>query len=234
MSEPTNRIALKQRREQAIALLGQRFAEDLIDEDELEQRLEAAANADTLEQLDALTIDLVDPNDRALVAGSVESTAAAHHPTTALVPAGQVKDHDRSVALFGEVKQTGAWTPPRILTTVTAFGDTDLDFREARLGPGVTEVELQTVLGDVDIIVPPGLPVEISCSSILASLKTDESIHHVEPGDGPRLRITGFAVLADVEVQQRLPGETKREAKKRKKQERKALKRAQKQRALSD
>ena len=237
MTEPTNRIALQRERDRAIALLSQRFAEDLIDEDELDTRLEQAQQAETLEQLRVLTVDLVDPDapadpGRALVPQSA-AVPAVGSPSVALARPDDVREHDRAVALFGEVKHTGKWTPPRILTSFTAFGETQLDLREAILAPGVTEIEVQAILGDVQIIVPPGLPVEIGCSAILASLSADDEVSPtVTDPAAPSVRVTGFAVLAEVSVTRRLPGESKRDAKKRKKAERKALKKARKQQAL--
>jgi hypothetical protein len=230
MDAPENRVLLRQERERAIALLTQRFTEDLLDADELEERMDRAQRAETLAALRALTADLVDPAAGAGGGAAMvpaRATSPAVRSAAALAPAGEVRDHARAVALFGEIKHTGRWTPPRILTSFTAFGNTELDFRDAQLGPGVTEIELQAFLGDVDIIVPPGLPVEVSCSAILASLASDDDLGQA-PVDAhtPRLRITGFALLADVEVRQRLPGETKKDAKRRKKAERKALKRA--------
>lgn len=240
MNEPDNRIALEQVRDRAVALLGQRFAEDLIDADELDERMEKAQTADSIAALRKLTEDLEDPNaptpervppgpgGLTPFAGPAPDAVAIREPTLALARPEDVREHQRSVTLFGETKQTGAWTPPRILTTVTAFGQTKLDFRDALLAPGVTEVELQTLFGEVEIILPPGLPVEVGCSAILASLETDDALALDAPSDpeAPRLRITGFAMFAEVGVYRRLPGESKREAKRRKKAERKAERKA--------
>lgn len=242
MPEPENRIALEQARDRAVALLGQRFAEDLIDADELDERMEKAQTAQTIDALRRLTADIEDPNapEPALVRTASGGLApfsgpppdpdalAPRAPSVALARVEEVRDYQRSVTLFGETSQTGAWTPPRILTTFTAFGETNLDFREARLAPGITEVELQTLFGEVNIILPPDLPVEVGCNAILASLNTDDELAR-ESGDpdGPRLRITGFAVFAEVNVHRRLPGESKRDAKRRKKAERKALRRSE-------
>jgi hypothetical protein len=243
MNEPDNRVALEQVRDRTVALLGQRFAEDLIDEDELDERMEQAQTANTIAALRKLTADLEDPNAPEPSFATHESGGLApfsgpapdgmdalgtQRPVVALARPEDVRDHQRSVTLFGESKQTGAWTPPRILTSFTAFGETKLDFREARLAPGVTEVELQTLFGEVEIILPPDLPVEVGCSAILASLSTDDQLATEAPHDpdAPRLRITGFAMFAEVGIYRRLPGESKREAKRRKKALRKAERKA--------
>jgi hypothetical protein len=230
MPDPENRVALERVRDRTVALLGQRFAEDILDADELDERMEKAQTADTIDALRGLTADLENPDETepafAPYAGAPPDPTSLDlgRPSVALARIEDVREHQRSVTLFGETKQTGAWTPPRILTSFTAFGETLLDFREARLAPGITEVELQTMFGEVEIILPPGLPVEIGCSAILASVNSDDALAP-EPSDpdAPRLRITGFAVFAEVNVHRRLPGESKREAKRRKKAERKAL-----------
>ena len=75
------------------------------------------------------------------------------------------------------------------------MGGHSLDFREAMHGPGVTEVSVFAFMGGAEIIVPPEMAVEVS----------------------------GFAMMGGVDVTARLPGETGRQAKKRRKLERKGL-----------
>jgi predicted membrane protein len=40
------------------------------------------------------------------------------------------------------------------------MGGSELDFREAVMGPGVTELQIFAVCGGVEVVVPPGLNVE--------------------------------------------------------------------------
>ena len=92
---------------------------------------------------------------------------------------------------------------------VAIMGGTELDFREAQLGPGVTNVQVFTIMGGVDIIVPPGLNVESHGIGIMGGFdhRTD-----IAPGDpnAPTLRITGVACMGGVDITVRHPGERAR------------------------
>jgi hypothetical protein len=224
MAHPPIGTVLEREREATIRRLGDGFAADAIGEDELERRLELAERADSVAALHALTADLGDFADPGpLVAPGSPPTALARRPSA---DEDDVTLHDRRIAILSDQKQTGVWTPPRVLTSFTLFGATELDFRQAALAPGMTEIELHAFLGDVEIVVPPGLPVEVACASVLASITVDPDVGAPTSASSVRLRVTGMAVLADVKVQQRLAGESAKDAKRRRKAERKALKAA--------
>jgi len=222
MNEPTNLVALRDARQDAEQLLSQRYAEDLIDARELERRLDKVEGAETLAEIEEVTCDLVDPaeRDQALVPAS----------QTALADPAQVPAQRRKMAIFGEVKQAGTWLPARSNQAIAIFGSNQLDFRGAQLGPGVTTVEVQAIFGEVKILVPPGLPVEVEVSPILGEVKQDDCIAPPQGSpETPQLRVSGVAVFGSVEVREREPGESARDARRRRKAERKQLKAAQKQ-----
>ena len=58
MTEPTNLVALRARRQRAIALISERYAEGLLDDDEVDRRLDLAERATDLAQLDTLFASL--------------------------------------------------------------------------------------------------------------------------------------------------------------------------------
>ena len=229
----TNLVALRDEREKAIELISERFSEDIIDGDEMERRLELVHAATTLEDLAEVTDDLRSPKKKA-------------EPETALVPArrgpnalarsDEVADETRTVTILGEARRDGRWVPARRTRVLNVLGETTLDFREARLGPGVTTVQVKVVLGNLKVIVPPGLDVAIECPAILSSIKRDESIGSFEPAaaDDPSLRVQGSVILGELRIEERLPGESPREARKRRKRERKELAGKQRQRRLGD
>ena len=100
-----------------------------------------------------------------------------------------------------------------------------MDFREALLPPGETEVWIFTAMGGAEIIVPPGLPVECDGMAILGGWEHREDAAMSQDPDAPILRVRGLALLGGVEVTTRFPGETNREAKRRRRFERKEKKR---------
>ncbi len=112
-------------------------------------------------------------------------------------------------------ERKGEWTPPRRLYTVVVMGGADLDFREARMPPGVTEVYVGTLMGGVDILVPPGLAVETHGFGFMGAVEGVDQAGVDRDPDAPHLVIKGFACMGAVEVAIRLPGESARDARRR-------------------
>ena len=116
---------------------------------------------------------------------------------------------------------------PRRWRVVATFGGAQLDLREARFPTGVIDLEVRAVFGGVQIIVPPGLAVEVHGTAIMGGFQNvNRAPAHPDP-DAPLLRIRGLAFMGGVEITMRLPGESERQAHRRRKvesrQERRAL-----------
>lgn len=206
-------VALRDRRDQVIARLSDGFAHDLFDDDELGRRLDLAHAARTVADLDALVADL-----------------GASVPSTALVPVGAQaitdpnRPPDRRLRVwFSGVERKGAWLVPQTLRLGVAFGSAELDFREASLGAGVTTIDVGVTFGSLEIKVPPHLAIDVDVSSVFGSV---EQVHRAafDPDPTrPMLRIVGSVRFGSLEIETRLPGETRRQARKREKREQKQL-----------
>jgi hypothetical protein len=206
-------VPLKREREQTVKLLIDHYAADNLTVEEFESRLDSAYTAASREALDALLVGL--PALR-----SNDDTAVAH-PPIATVPADQVRNFNVQIAIMGGSERKGAWTPPRKTYTLALMGGAGLDFREARMPPGETEVNVLAMMGGVEIIVPPGLAVETHGFGLMGGFEAlDQAGYSSEP-DAPRLLIRGMAVMGGVEVTVRLPGESAKEARQRRRLERK-------------
>jgi hypothetical protein len=213
-------VSLRDARERAIALLSDRFAHDRLELDEFDRRLTLAHRAGSLAEIDALTTDLTLPDDADANATAALVPAPA---TTAIVPAASARAEQSLTAVFGGVVRQGQWTAPRLLKVTTVCGGAMLDFREARLPEGVTEVKVFALMGGVQIIVPPGLSVEIGGTAVMGGFDhLERSPPTPDPGR-PVLRVEGFAMMGGVSVETRLPGEDERGAHRRRRRERKAL-----------
>lgn len=202
---------LEKERQAIIEQLSSAYAVDALELDELERRVEQAEQADSVEALVPLVADL-------------SPASASASGSTALVPTADAPDRRSLVTVFGSVSRDRSWTVPRRLKVISVFGGTDLDFRKARLGPGTTEVKVISVMAGVRVVVPPGLPVEVEGVGILGAFDEHRVEGEGQEGSPCRLRITGAAILSGVEVEDRLPGETGKQARRRRKQARRALK----------
>ena len=88
------------------------------------------------------------------------------------------------------------------------MGGVDLDFREARMGPGVIELSVFAIIGGVTIIVPPDLQVESDGIGIMGGFECSEEVRAGHDPDAPILKINGLAMMGGVDVKVREPGET--------------------------
>jgi hypothetical protein len=211
-----NRLALSRAqaaRETVIGALQEHFAHDALDVEEFERRVTLAHTSESREAILALLDDLPPLPD-----------APGRAAKTALVPAAEVRPAQTLRALMSSTERRGPWLVPRTVRVRATMSSTVLDFREARLPAGAVDVELRAVMSSVEIIVPPGLAVEMEGTAIMGSFEhLDRAPAHPDP-DAPLLRVHGLAFMGSVEIKMRLPGETERDAYRRLKQERRERK----------
>ncbi len=211
-------VALRDERAQTIAVLGDAFAADLFDVDEYESRVALAEDATTCEALVVLRQDLVVAED----VSEVPSTALARQSRSEQEALIRAQPNAKwAVAIMGSVERKGPWRVPKKLRVSAIMGGAKLDFREALLAPGVSEVKVLACMGGVDIIVPPDVEVECDGIGIMGSFESGEPSNHSSDPNRPILRIAGLAVMGSVDLQVRLSGESARQARKRRKRERK-------------
>jgi hypothetical protein len=195
-------MSLDLEREQTIQLLCRQFALDHLTTQELESRLDAAYRAQTPGELHALTAGLPPL--------PLTSPGGAAIPLP-YAPAGQ----QRVFSVFGSVKKRGDWEPAEHVRALSLFGELVMDFREARLRPGMTTIEVFAAFGTARIIVPPGLHVECDGSAILGEFSQKTFLSADPTVEAPTLRIVGTAVMGQVQVRMRLPDESAFQALKR-------------------
>ncbi len=211
-------IAIRDRREQVIARISDCYAADVLDVDELERRLDAAHNASSLAELDTLVADLAAPSASTALVPVAASALAIDDPSR---PATK-----KLSVIMSTVERRGRWTVPKATTLRVFWGNAELDFRDASIGPGVTTIDISVTMGNLEIVVPPQLAVDVDVSSFMGSV---EEKHRVPPDPDPArpiLRITGAVRLGNLEIVTRLQGETGRDARRRERQERRQLRRA--------
>jgi hypothetical protein len=227
MNEPTAATLGPEARQKTIDVLCESFAQDELDVEEFEHRVALVERAQNTEQLRAILADL--PIAQLPVPGAHPPPATAKLPSPAValerrstLSPEQISAHSVAIGIMGGGGRAGAWVPARTNWAVSILGGCHLDFREAQLGPGVTEVRVLGVLGGVHVLVSPDVRVECSGVGILGAFDHKGSSNSTPDPDGPVIRVTGVAVLGGVSVSVRLPGETVRDARRRLKAERKA------------
>ena len=187
-------------REAAVERLSSAFAHDVIEVDEFERRVAEAYRAATRGDLIRLTADL--PRSSAHAAGVAVPGEAADSPAPLPV---------RVKGVFSSVERGGYVAVPPRMEIVAHFASIELDLRHAWFLPGVTELEIRAVMGNVEIQLPPDVEIEnegdwVLCSVSVRRPAADEAGHFATSV----VRLKGRAVFSNVELQGKPPKKTRR------------------------
>lgn len=213
----------QQDREEVIDRLSDAFADDRLGMREFERRLDLAHRAETSQELAELLADL--PRDAAPVARRPDPAPGRRSATSRPPAPVRVPEKSLVAGVLGGGDRSGGWVPARSTTAIGIMGGVSLDLRESPLPSGVTEIECYTLMGGIDIIAPPGVHIECNGVGFLGGFEYRQEESPMDP-DAPVLRISGFAVMGGVSVSVREPGESKGDAKRRRRALRKERRRA--------
>ncbi len=221
-------VALQAARDRAIDALSECFAQDRCSLEEFERRVTRAQEARSISELRASLEGLARPPEEIGAAERAVPARSAAAAPVAQAPASEEDRVDQAVAVFGETKRVGSWTPARQTRAAAVMGSVVIDLREARFGPGDVLFNAVTFFGTVEFIVPPDLQVECAGSALFGSFEHGDLKPEPWDANAPTVRIDGFATFGSVDVEVRNPGESKREAKRRRRAEKKRRRRARK------
>jgi hypothetical protein len=176
-------------RDQAAQVLQAAFAEGRLDDDEFDQRMRAALTGRTSTDLAELTADL---------------PAAAPRPAGAVTTAGR-KPGRLAIAYKNSIRRGGRWQVPERFTSVVYKGDGWLDLRAAELTAPETTVFAVAYKSRIDVLVPPGVRVELDGFGVSKGWSEHEELESLLPRDAPVVRVRGIAYKGTVEVSTRPP-----------------------------
>jgi hypothetical protein len=103
-------------------------------------------------------------------------------------------------AIFHKEVRGGDWTVPQFLRVFVLGGQSVLDLRFARFHPGITEIEVLSIMGETKITLPHGLHVESFGSAALGQFSLKHTSDGVPQPDAPIVRVRGQAVMGTVLV----------------------------------
>ncbi|MBW3533590.1 MAG: DUF1707 domain-containing protein [Gemmatimonadetes bacterium] len=191
------------------------FALDEMDLAEFERRVDAAHRAASTEELDRLLAGLPSAGVPARAGPAAVAPRRTPGPTT--VPPERLRERDVVIGILGGGHRRGRWHPARKTLAVGVMGGATLDFREAVLGSGVTEIHAFAFWGGIELILPPGVRVECSGVGIMGGFDEDHGEPQPDDPAAPVVRLTGLAIMGGVSVEVREPGESSRDARRRRK-----------------
>ncbi len=75
------------------------------------------------------------------------------------------------------VGRSGEWVMPRLFRVVAVMGEAVLDLSHVQLGAGASDIEVVAVMGQVTILVPHNLRVQVEGHPIMASSDSSPRCH---------------------------------------------------------
>jgi hypothetical protein len=188
---------LHQERERVLQALGIHFAHDDLSLAELDERMDRAVRARSHGQLEAL-LEGLPPLARKFDSRS-EPTSARMVGVDDVPPRGVV------MAMLSGAERKGRWLVPRHMKVWAFMGGVEVDFRQARFAPGVTEIEITAIMGAVEVLVPPDVTVECTGLAFAGGFSaTTGDADDFDPSR-PILRISGMACMGGVEAKVKEP-----------------------------
>ncbi len=160
------------------------FAEGRLTDQEFDDRMHAALAARTHDELDRLLHDLP--------GAAVRPAAPAPVPLSSDGPApGRY-----AIAYKNSMRHAGHWRVPGTFRAVVYKGSGVIDLRDAELTETVTTIIAIAYKSDVEVIVPPGIRVEVSG----VGATRDEEYPGGAPADGRVVHVRALGYKGRVDV----------------------------------
>ena len=107
---------------------------------------------------------------------------------------------DGFTSVFSKVTRRGQWVLPHTLRVATFMGHVKMDLTQVAIAPGGSSIEVLSILGEVDIVVPRSLRVECSGNPILGEFEVKARGVAPPSATAPLVRISGSAIGGMVRV----------------------------------
>ena len=168
---------LEARRQAVIDVLKDRFARGEIELAEYERRVAAAAEARRVADLAALVRDL----------------------TRRAAPPSLPEEKQQFVTVMSSRNQRGDWLQADGVVVYVLMGSVSLDLTEVRPGDRPVVIEVRSMMGEVSLRVPAGMPVQMDVDTIMAEASVHRSVS-TEPVSGHGVIVRGVAVMSSVDA----------------------------------
>lgn len=128
------------------------------------------------------------------------STAADNSVLVRTLPEDLIPREHRLAAWWTTVKRRGEWVVPRALKGLACMGTIKLDLTHARMGSGISEMELNCFMANIEVTVPADIRVECDGDEMLGHFEVKQIGEPTAPVDAPTLRISGTAYVGTVTI----------------------------------
>ncbi|MFH8485486.1 DUF1707 SHOCT-like domain-containing protein [Streptomyces longisporoflavus] len=188
-------------RERVAERLRDAVAEGRLDMEEFGERLEATYKARTYGELEPITRDLPAVDAKvSMVKGPVSDDPAAIDWSERMVsgePTSKI-----GFAFWGGFGRKGSWVVGRQFDGIAIWGGGEIDLREARFTERDVEIRCWTLMGGMQVIVPPEMTVLVKGFGFMGGFD-DKATGEGTPGS-PRVVVKGFALMGGVGVDRKI------------------------------
>lgn len=174
-------------REQAIAVLRQAAEDGRLTVSEYTTRLDVVLTARTWADLQAVIRDIA-PASTPLLA-----------PAPAAAPAVGLARLESATAILSGTNRTGPLLVGNKVEVVSILGECKLDLRDAEFTANEVLINATVVMGSLEIMVPPGVPVQFDETLILAENKESRTQRDAPPRY-PVICIAGINLMGSIHV----------------------------------
>jgi hypothetical protein len=105
------------------------------------------------------------------------------------------------VKAMGDIKRSGQWVLPSEARFRTWFGAIRLDLRQATITAPEVHIEVRSLFGSIDLLVPEGVAIDLQARPTVGKLKHE--VGPAAPVGAPRIVVTGGTAFGDVKVRHR-------------------------------
>jgi len=114
--------------------------------------------------------------------------------------------HGGVVSFLSSNEKEGRWQLPRHFRALAVMGNVELDLREAEVGYGLSVIEAVTVMGNIELTIPPEITVECDGDSLLGTFTLKYvGASPTQASPDRVIRITGTAYIGAVSVTVKKP-----------------------------
>ncbi|HUX12257.1 MAG TPA: LiaF domain-containing protein [Spirochaetia bacterium] len=194
----------EQSREEVIEFLSTQYSRDVIGESEFERRVGLAHSAEQANGLVSLVVDL--PDSQGLI-NRITAPAPRNFDQRAVGSASSGTAPSRTLmAIFSGSDMRGRFEMPESVNTLSVFGGTHIDLRQAELPAGDVHIHAVAFFGGAEIIVPEGVNVETRGIGIFGGFSHPRRARHYE--NAPKIIIDGVAFFGGIDVRIARPRES--------------------------
>lgn len=125
---------------------------------------------------------------------------AEHGVLVRTLPEDLIPELDRVVAWWTTVKREAEWIVPREFKAFACMGTVELDLTHARMGAGVSDMELNCLMANIEVTVPADIRVECDGDEMLGHFEVKRTGNADPAPDAPMLRISGTAYVGSITI----------------------------------